>query len=781
MPRALAAVEVSSFVGGLITEASPLTFPENASLDESNFLLNRDGSRSRRLGFDLEAGGALRTPFLSIPSSGKMAFTTFTWENAGDSAERTVIAVQTGRYVSLYDTASTPLSDGYITELALGAEDTINYSYAVVDGHLVVATNDDQFWVVSLNGDSISTQREGLLVRDFFGVEDPYGASLDLKQSVNINKRPATLSDEHLYNVRNQSWGLPRHVVVATGGAGVRQKTPTDPISAFLTDDFNASNAFPSNADTVPHALLIDPSEDSGSGTDGNVFHPRILILDPIGSTEAPSGHFIIDIMKRGEGRAAGELRNRQENAGLIYTMGSIPNDSTDGGFNTVAEFAGRAWFGGFSGEVVDGDSRSPSLSSYVSFSQIVSSISDIGKCYQVADPTNKDDSDLVDNDGGFIRIAGCYGIQAMVNIKTALVIFATNGVWAITGNDDKGFTASSFNVIKISDHGTLGSNSVVLVDSSVIYWGDDGIYQVAAGEAGGVTATNISQSTIQSFYNDISTTAKATAQGVYDSYDRKVRWVYNDLIGDDVDSRELVLDVNLSAFYPSVVGRIGTMPKVVSPFEVPPFKVGEFVDNVTAGGVIVTAGGVNVTTTTTTAIEAVREVMYLVITDIDGGITYGFGTYSNNEFTDWQSIDGTGVDAPAHLVTGYRGEGDFQRYKKAPYLTVHMKRTEFGFELVDGDLVPSNQSSCKVQPQWNWTNSLAAGRWGREFEAYRNRRVYMPTGISDDFDDGELVLSTRNKLRGKGKVLSLSFRTEPKKDLQLLGWSMLLGANSNV
>jgi hypothetical protein len=29
-----------SFTKGLITEASPLTFPENASIDERNFVLN---------------------------------------------------------------------------------------------------------------------------------------------------------------------------------------------------------------------------------------------------------------------------------------------------------------------------------------------------------------------------------------------------------------------------------------------------------------------------------------------------------------------------------------------------------------------------------------------------------------------------------------------------------------------------------------------------------------------------------------------------------------------
>ena len=43
-----------SFVKGLITEANQLTFPDNASIDESNFVLNRDGSRTRRLGLDYE-------------------------------------------------------------------------------------------------------------------------------------------------------------------------------------------------------------------------------------------------------------------------------------------------------------------------------------------------------------------------------------------------------------------------------------------------------------------------------------------------------------------------------------------------------------------------------------------------------------------------------------------------------------------------------------------------------------------------------------------------------
>jgi hypothetical protein len=55
MARQTAAVEINNFVKGLITEASPLTFPDNASLEEQNFVLNRDGSRERRSGMRLMA------------------------------------------------------------------------------------------------------------------------------------------------------------------------------------------------------------------------------------------------------------------------------------------------------------------------------------------------------------------------------------------------------------------------------------------------------------------------------------------------------------------------------------------------------------------------------------------------------------------------------------------------------------------------------------------------------------------------------------------------------
>jgi len=88
------------------------------------------------------------------------------------------------------------------------------------------------------------------------------------------------------------------------------------------------------------------------------------------------------------------------------------------------------------------------------------------------------------------------------------------------------------------------------------------------------------------------------------------------------------------------------------------------------------------------------------------------------------------------------------------------------------------NYSSCKVQAQWEWCDSDDSGRWGQEFQAYRYRQLLFAADDSATFSYGYSVITTRNKVRGKGRALSLKFSTEPGKDLQLLGWSIELGGN---
>lgn len=61
MSRQKAQIEVNHYVLGLVTEAGRMTFPENASVFEKNFILQPSGKRYRRLGMSLQ-GNLIRAP-----------------------------------------------------------------------------------------------------------------------------------------------------------------------------------------------------------------------------------------------------------------------------------------------------------------------------------------------------------------------------------------------------------------------------------------------------------------------------------------------------------------------------------------------------------------------------------------------------------------------------------------------------------------------------------------------------------------------------------------------
>jgi hypothetical protein len=132
-------------------------------------------------------------------------------------------------------------------------------------------------------------------------------------------------------------------------------------------------------------------------------------------------------------------------------------------------------------------------------------------------------------------------------------------------------------------------------------------------------------------------------------------------------------------------------------------------------------------------------------------------------------------------MVTGYIGTGDYSRFKQVPYIYFHLLRTENGFTDDGDDFIVNNESSCLVQSQWDWANSESYGKWGTQFQAYRYKRRYTPTDVTDTYDYGTSTIVTKNKLRGRGRVVSLLISSEEEKDLQLLGWSMTIGVNGSV
>lgn len=770
MARQNSVIELNNFVAGLITEATPLNFPDNASLDEDNFILNTNGSRQRRLGMDFEDSHHTVTTAVVPPPGTEVTVTSTKWKNAGGDPLKNIIVVQVGNELKFFDMDITPLSAGLIHTQSFNTAHDSYFSYAVVDGVLIVATGEKGITSFKYSAGSITSTTLTLLIRDLFGVEDIVSGA-NLQQGSGVVVRPTTVTAAHIYNLRNQTFALPR---LPFNGSDIE-----DPITEFV---LKSEGPLPSNSDSVVYSLFANTSASSDPVI--NRFKATELLKNPIGTFPAPKGYFIIDALERGSSRMSEYNKLRAANPTLDYPIASLPIDQTPGGATVVSEYAGRVWYSGFSGVIVGGDESSPRMASYLLFSQLVEDSSDIVSCYQDGDPTSTETPDLLDSDGGFIRLEGAYGIVAMVNVGSALMVLANNGIWAVQGGSDYGFKATNYLTTKISSHGCDAPGSVVVIDNTFMFWGDDGIYNVAPNQFGDYVATNISERTIQKLYDAIDGLDRKKVKGIYDSYERKVKWLYQNRIGSMKKPKELVLDVALGAFYPSTIGVMteAFLPMVASGVQVPPFKLTTTSDPVTVLGAPITASTVPVTINISLSQPTAKETVYVIMTQKYPTVAFSFGLYRNESFADWEGVDGVGVDANAYLVTGWMAGADYQRYKQIPYVTFHFNKTEDGFSIdTNGDLIPDHQSSCKVSAQWDWSNSATSGKWGKKFQAYRFQRHYIPANESDNFNNGFYTVTSKSKLRGKGKVLSMLIETEPKKDCQLLGWSMIMGANTNV
>jgi hypothetical protein len=146
-----------------------------------------------------------------------------------------------------------------------------------------------------------------------------------------------------------------------------------------------------------------------------------------------------------------------------------------------------------------------------------------------------------------------------------------------------------------------------------------------------------------------------------------------------------------------------------------------------------------------------------------------------SSSFRDWYGIDGVGFEYVAYLNSGPITMDDSAVFKQTPYLTMHFERTEK--PVVNSQ--PTNQSSCFVQSQWNWTANDSGGKWGAPFQAYRMLRPFIQVGSQLHSDIA--MVTTKSKLRGRGKAVSLLITAEPTKDCRIVGWSLSLTENSEA
>lgn len=730
-----------TFIKGLVTEASPLTFPENASLQEDNFVLERTGARSRRLGIDFEAGYSLIPSGYSTVVLADTKISFHIWDTPNGDSALSIGVVRIQDRLWFFNLLTSNPSNNLLNKgssLVIPGLSNEEIDTTVVSNRLLIVSKDLSLPILlnyNNNTDTVTYRTVPVTVRDFWGIYDSIGDTI----------RPGDMPNIRRYNLNNQNW-----------------------LDSYIDSTRATLGVYPSYSDIWYLAKNSDPTN-----ANYNSYNPSFLPRTNNFSARAPRGSAIIDVFFRGNGRAA------------FSGLGGLPSDIETGAFTTVASYAGRAFYSGVRSQVVNGDLNSPNYSGYVFFSQVVTSPESLGKCYQVNDPSAEEISDVVDSDGGTIQIPEANKIVKLVPSKGSLLVFAENGIWEIFGGNN-GFTATSYQLSKVSSTGVFSKDSVVEVNGSFLCWTNGGIYLVNEDQVSGrYKAENISLTTIQTFYNSISDIAKQNVKSFYNQKENKVRWLFNDSPdygeGNYLTSynRELVLDLTLNAFYTNTFSQLSVnTPKICGYIDFPGVTVASIETEIYAGNerVIDTA---NETVVVNNQQATNRSSQFGYLTLYQSSFT--ISKLSNTNFVDWESVDGVGASFDSFLVTGYEIMGDASRKKQVPYLICYFEKTESGFSEVNGSLEIDNPSSCIVQAQWNWANSSASGKWGNPFQAYRLKRPYFPSGELDTYDSGDRVIVTKNKLRGIGKALSIKIQSEPRKDLRILGWSTSLTANEKV
>ena len=765
MARQPTSVEYSDFTLGFITEASPLTFPDNASLDEQNININRDGSRQRRFGMDWQASATAITGS-PLATTGD-AVASFTWKSAGHDGNTNIGVVQIGRNLHFFDldtaTPDTLIDTFTFTTIQVPSpKQQKRFQFASAYGKLIVVV--DIINVYAFSWDAVTSQAVldstyTLQIRDRFGVDD----------ALAVDARPLTLSNSHAYNLRNQGWKTSTRLANNSGvqGQPAGAATEGDPIARTFTD----LGYYPANSDLIWACKMTNLGGATGSIDSLGAFDANELTKQHFGTTPAPKGTFIIDAFLRGASR---EIKSG---------IAPLAADQTTGGVSSVASFSGRIWYGVTETGLSGGDDRSPALGSMIFYSELSEDVERWRNCHARNDPASEDFADPLATDGGYITIPELGQVYKMVPLGESLFILSSNGVWEVFGGD-AGFNAQDQTVVKVTDVGPVSDTSVVTGENMIGYWSESGIYVLTIDSASlrGV-ANNITEATIQTYYDNIPIEQKRLAVGSYDFLNKQVSWLYNldSALGSSFYyQRELIFSTIKGGFTkrfyseidhstnngPYICGYLN-LRSVIPTTETIPVK---------AGGVTVTAGGAVVTVGASSAEQRSKSsTLYLTAYQEPTTETIRVSALLNFDFYDWPQVGNDagilGADAEAYLITGAITGGDTRADKFLPFVHVRAKRTETDwYETVSQGVVMIGSSSILMSAQWDWTNDAFSGRWSRAQQVYRLPRLIVldPSHIFA-FD----VIKTRNKVRGKGKAVSLKFASEPGKDLYLYGWGL--------
>lgn len=261
--RAAGQKDYISMAKGLVTEASPLSFPEGATTDELNFTIDREGFiRKRRMGFSRLASQYF------VNTAGAKVENAFYWR--GPSLACVIVTDETPQTILRFHAVDEDFT--FIVEIPI-SNSVVNTQVAQTTSMLFLTLDNGQKPIVceyNEQNEEIIVHDVEIYVRDFELVDDDLSAST----------RPNFLSENHEYNLYNAGWYQDR--------PDAKDNNTVKNVAVAFD---NEVGVYPSNADVMSVGII-----DDGNGK--LVFDAEFVKEADFGNSVAPRGHYVFSILR---------------------------------------------------------------------------------------------------------------------------------------------------------------------------------------------------------------------------------------------------------------------------------------------------------------------------------------------------------------------------------------------------------------------------------------------------------------------------------------------------
>jgi hypothetical protein len=346
--------------------------------------------------------------------------------------------------------------------------------------------------------------------------------------------------------------------------------------------------------------------------------------------------------------------------------------------------------------------------------------------------------NEILETDGGRIEVPDM-GIPIRSGvIGSALVIFTTKGIWAVSGGFGESFKPTALNVDQISKDRVDAPLSILFVEDSVYFWTKSGIKVLSPGQSPGVwSIVSLTDNRFDSGYLELlaDNVSPTTVRGVYDRYKNYLEWSYAPSGTGNGWLHTKVLRYNLKS---------GAFTK---------YSFDPGVSSLRLGGAINNDADPN-------------EVHYMIRSVSGSNLVISWSKPGSSNFYDYGMSESDAYITMWPVHVGAPGKD-----KTAPYLTTFLRKTEENWTGVGTLDYPSGATATVW---WDYADSNGSEYQSGPHNIYRiiNGPTDPGSGYPVAFDYPKSIIVNKTKVRGSGKSFQLKIESVDTKDFQFLGWS---------